>query len=60
MIGKVCLDGFGHFNPNPTDELYDQGKMFIEDLLSKDYGHIGKRYFNLPDTEELLKELESI
>lgn len=60
MIGKLVLDGFGHLNPDPTDILYDQGRNFIEALLSKDYSFIGKTYFNLPDYEECIKELDEM
>ena len=58
MIGKVILEGFSQYNPDPTDILYDEGKMFIEDVLTYDYGFLGNRYFNLPTTEDLLSELE--
>lgn len=60
MIGKLILDGFSHMNPDPTDVLYDQGKTFMEALLSKDWPYIGATYFNLPTTEELLEELDTI
>lgn len=60
MIGKLVLDGFAHLNPDPTDILYDQGRHFIEALLSKDYSYIGKTYFNLPDIEECVKDLDEI
>lgn len=56
MIGKVILEGFEHLNRNPDNKFYDQGKMFIEDYLSKDYSFIGNTYFNLPTGEELLEE----
>jgi hypothetical protein len=60
MIGKVILDGFSKYNPDITDPLYDQGKAFIEDLLTYDYGFLGERYFNLPSTEDILKELDGV
>ena len=58
MIGKIILDGYESLNPDPNDVLYDQGKMFIEALLSRDYSFIGNTYFNLPTTEDLLRDLE--
>ena len=58
MIGKLILDGFEHLNSDPDDDLYDQGKMFIEDYLTRDYTYIGNTYFNLPTTEELITELD--
>ena len=60
MIGKLILDGFGKYNPDPTDTLYDQGKFFIEDYLTYDYTYLGNRYFNLPDTVSILKDLEGV
>ena len=57
MIGKLILEGFEHLNTDPNDELYDQGKMFVESLLTKDYSYIGNTYFNLPTTEELIDKL---
>ena len=60
MIGKLVLDGFGHLNPDPTDIIYDQGRTFIEALLSKDYSYIGTTYFNLPGIEECVKELDEL
>ena len=60
MIGKIILDGFEKYNPDPTDNLYDQGKYFVEDYLSYDYTYVGNKYFNLPTTEELLKEVDKI
>ena len=56
MIGKLKLEGFGQYNPDPTNEWYDEGKIFIEDYLSCDYSFLGNRYFNLPTGEELIKE----
>lgn len=58
MIGKVILDGFAHLNLDPTNNFYDQGKMFIEDYLSYDYSFIGKTYFNLPTAEEIIRGIE--
>ena len=58
MIGKIIVDGFKHLNPDPSDILYDEGKAFIEAVLSKDYTFVAHTYFNLPDAEELLKEIE--
>jgi hypothetical protein len=57
MIGKLLLDGFGYLNPDPTDTLYDQGKVFIEAYLSKDWGFVGETYFNLPTSDEMIREL---
>jgi len=58
MIGKLILEGFDKYNPDPTDDLYDQGKHFIEDYLTYDYSFLCNRYFNLPTTEDILKDLE--
>ena len=60
MIGKIILDGFEHLDIDPTEKLYDGGKMFIEALLSKDYNYIGNTYFNLPKAEEIINDLERI
>ena len=58
MIGKIILTGCKHLNPDPNDEMYDQGRAFIESVLARDWIDCGKKYFNLGSTEELLKELE--
>lgn len=58
MIGKVLLEGFDYLNLDPTDKLYDQGKVFIETYLSHDWGFLGKTYFNLPSIEDLVHEVE--
>lgn len=58
MIGKIVLSGFEHLNPDSTDILYDQGKAFIEDILTKDNSYIGNTYFNLPTTEEIINKLK--
>lgn len=58
MIGKIVVSGFEHLNPDTTDILYDQGKAFVEALLTKDYGFIGNTYFNLPTTEEIINNLK--
>jgi hypothetical protein len=60
MIGKLRLSGFAHLNPDPTDILYDEGKAFVEALLTKDYSFIGKTYFNLPNVEDILKDLDGL
>lgn len=58
LIGKIILDGFDHLDIDPTNKIYDGGKMFIEALLSKDYNFIGNTYFNLPKAEDIIKEIE--
>ena len=55
MIGKLLIEGFEDLNWDPTDNIYDAGKMFIEAVLSKDYSYIGKSYFGLPSGEELIE-----
>lgn len=60
MIGKIILNGFEHLDIDPTERLYDGGKMFIEALLSKDYNYIGSIYFNLPKAEDIIGDLERI
>ena len=57
MIGKIQLDGFDHLNWDPTDNIYDGGKMFVEALLSKDYSYIGNSYFNLPKGEDIINDI---
>lgn len=56
MIGKIKLEGFGQYNTDPDNVFYDEGQVFLEDYLSKDYSFIGNRYFGLPTGEELIKE----
>lgn len=56
MIGKIVLEGFDHLDWDPTEKIYDGGKMFIEALLSKDYSYIGNTYFNLPTGEEIIND----
>ena len=56
MIGKIQLEGFGQYNTDPDNVFYDEGQVFLEDYLSKDYSFIGNRYFGLPTGEELIKE----
>ena len=56
MIGKIKLEGFGQYNTDPDNAFYDEGQVFLEDYLSKDYSFIGNRYFGLPTGEELIKE----
>lgn len=56
MIGKIVLDGFDHLDWDPTEKIYDGGKMFIEALLSHDYSYIGHTYFNLPTGEEIIND----
>lgn len=58
MIGKIILEGFEHLDIDPSEKLYDGGKMFVEALMSKDYSYIGNTYFNLPTTEDIIKEME--
>ena len=60
MIGKIILNGFEHLDLDPTNKIYDGGKMFIEALLSKDYNFIGNTYFNLPKAESIIKDLERV
>ena len=57
MIGKLQVDGFAHLNRDPSNTFYDQGKVFIEDLLTQDYSFIGNTYFGLPKGEDILKEI---
>ena len=57
MIGKLQLDGFAHLNRDPNNTFYDQGKVFVEDLLTQDYSFIGNTYFGLPKGEDILKEI---
>ena len=56
MIGKIKLEGFGQYNTDPDNVFYDEGQVFLEDYLSKDYSFIGNRYFGLPTGEDLIKE----
>ena len=58
MIGKIVVSGFEFLNPDTTDVLYDQGKAFVETLLTKDYGFIGNTYFDLPTTENILNKIK--
>ena len=58
MIGKIVVDGFDHLDIAPSEKLYDGGKMFIEALLSKDWGYVGNTYFNLPTVKDIISELE--
>ena len=57
MIGKIVVDGFDYLDRDPSAKMYDGGKYFIEALMSKDYGFIGKTYFKLPDVEDMYDEI---
>lgn len=60
LVGKVIMkDKFYELNQDPDNEHYDAAKELFEDLATKNYSVTGRKWFNLPETTELIKELES-
>lgn len=53
MVGKLYIDGT--FTPT-YDE--DAGKEFVEDMISNQLDHMGEKYFNLPNFEQINKMIE--
>jgi len=52
QYGRLIIDGM------PPTKEYDAGGQFLEHLESQDWIEIGKKWFNLPSTEELINELK--
>ena len=61
LVGKVVLkDKWAHLNGGPTNERYDAAKEFFEDITTKNYSKMGNRWFNLPETSDIIKRMESV
>ena len=63
LINNFGYDGL--FTVSKNDEANasgevstsDIGPTLVDSLVSHDYNKIGKKYFNLPSTEDMIKEL---
>lgn len=61
LIGKVVLkDKWLHINQDPTNTRFDPAKDLFDDLSTLNFSVIGNKWFNLPTTEDLIKEMEGI
>ena len=58
LIGKIIIDGFEHLNPNPSDNKFDAGRLFLEDYMTGDRTIFCHKFFNLPTTEELIEKFK--
>ncbi len=61
MYGKCIIENRinnNHYNKFDLDnDLYDAGREFVDNIACKDIGALGKKWFNLPSLEELIKEI---
>lgn len=53
QYGKIILN-----KENKEGEIEDIGYQFIDNLISKDWTGIGKKWFNLPAISDVVKEVE--
>lgn len=60
LIGKVVLNNekWKHINQDPTNKYFDPAKDLFDDLCTRNYSKVGKKWFNLPTLFEILEELE--
>lgn len=54
MIGKLFIED-GESLKTYDD---DAGKEYMEDVLAKDLNHLGHKWHNLPNYEDLVSEIE--
>jgi len=47
-----------HINQDPTNKYFDPAKDLFDDLCTRNYSKVGKKWFNLPTLFEILEELE--
>lgn len=61
LIGKTIIEGAPTDREGRvTEEGYNRGAKFIEDLETKEAMHIGYRWFNLPNFETVVSEFEKV
>ncbi len=59
LIGKVVLkDDWKHINGDPTNERFDPAKDLFEDFTTGSFSKMGERWFNLPTTVDIIKNME--